>query len=267
MSPKESSGSPSGAAVVFSVTSGKGGVGKTSVSVNMAVEFAKRDLRTIVVDCDLGLANTHIVSGVRTEKTMSDYLEGKADLLDIIIDGPAGVKFISGGSGVKEMANLNDEGRKRILDVIDDLRPYCDVIILDTAAGISRSVTDFVSVSDHTLVVTTADFAAVADAYGIIKTSVQEGHGQSMHVLVNRVRSPHEAEQVFNKLKDCAKRFLGFDLNWLGLLPEDSVVEAAVVQRSPFREAFPDSVVSRYLKTVVASLERLVPTAATQRSG
>jgi flagellar biosynthesis protein FlhG len=252
-----------GSAVVFSVTSGKGGVGKTSVSVNMAVEFAKSDHRTIVVDCDLGLANAHILAGLRTGKTMSDYLDGRADLMEIIIDGPAGVKFISGGSGIKEMANLDEAGRQRIIDVIADLRPFCDVIILDTGAGISRAVTDFVAVSDHTIVVTTADFAAVADAYGIIKTCVHGEHANSIHVLVNRVRSPHEAEQVFNKLRDCAKRFLGLDLNWLGLLPEDSVVEAAVVQRSPFREAFPESVVSRYLKTVVASLERLMPTAAT----
>lgn len=252
-----------GSAVVFSVTSGKGGVGKTSVSVNMAVEFAKHDHRTIVVDCDLGLANAHILAGLRTGKTMSDYLDGGADLMDIIIDGPSGVKFISGGSGIKEMANLDEAGRQRIIDVISDLRPFCDVIILDTGAGISRAVTDFVAVSDHTIVVTTADFAAVADAYGIIKTCVHGEHSNSLHVLVNRVRSPHEAEQVFNKLRDCAKRFLGLDLNWLGLLPEDSVVEAAVVQRSPFREAFPESVVSRYLKTVVASLERLMPTAAT----
>jgi flagellar biosynthesis protein FlhG len=229
----------------------------------MAVEFAMREHRTIVVDCDLGLANTHIVAGVRVDRTMSDYLEGRADLTDIILDGPSGVKFISGGSGVREMANLDQEGRNRILDVIQDLRQFSDVIILDTGAGISRSVTDFISVSDHTIVVTTADFAAVADAYGIIKTCQQEGCGNSVHVLVNRVRSPHEAEQVFNKLRDCAKRFLGFDLNWLGLLPEDGVVEAAVVKRLPFREAFPDSVVSRYLGTVVDALEQMLPTATT----
>ena len=244
---------------MLAVTSGKGGVGKTSVSVNMAVEFAKRDYRTIVVDCDLGLANTHILAGIKPNHTMSDYLEGNASLMDIIADGPSGVKFISGGSGVKEMANLDDDGRKEIRDAVLDMKPFCDIIILDTAAGISRSVTDFVTVSDHTIVVTTADFAAVADAYGIIKTCVQEGHGESIQVMVNRVRSPQEAEQVFNKLRDCAKRFLGLDLNWLGLLPEDSVVEAAVVQRSPFREAFPDSVVSRYLKTVAAAVERLFP--------
>ncbi len=252
--------------MIFAVTSGKGGVGKTSLSVNMAVEFAQNGYRTIVVDCDLGLANTHILAGLRPEKSLSDYLEGNAELVDIIANGAGGVKFISGGSGVKEMANLDEEGRQRILDAVQEIRPYCDVIILDTAAGISRTVTDFVSISDHTIVVTTTDFAAVADAYGIIKTVVQEGHTNSLNVVVNRVRSPQEAEQVFNKLKDCAKRFLSLDLNWLGLLPEDSVVEAAVVRRSPFREAFPDSVVTRYIKTVVASLERLLPTAPAAQS-
>ena len=252
-----------GGGVIFAVTSGKGGVGKTSLSVNMACEFSAVGKRTIVVDVDLGLANTHILAGLRPQKTLSDYLEGRAELVDIIGDGPGKVKFISGGSGVKEMANLDDAGRKKILDAVRELRQYCDVIILDTAAGISRSVTDFVSIADHTVVVTTTDFAAVADAYGIIKTTAQEGHNRSIHVLVNRVRSPKEAEQVFHKLKDCATRFLSLDLNWLGLLPEDTVVEAAVVRRSPFRVAFPDSVVSRYLKKVVASLERLLPVART----
>ncbi len=125
--------------------------------------------------------------------------------------------------------------------------------------GISTSVTDFVSISDHTLVVTTSNFAAIADAYGIVKIMVQEGYRSAMHLLVNRVRSPEEAEQVYKKLKGCTERFLSFDLNWLGLLPEDNTVEGAVLKRTPFCEAFPGSVATRYLKKVVTALERLIP--------
>ncbi len=253
-------------AVVFSVTSGKGGVGKTSVSVNLGIEFARRGLRTIVVDVDLGLANAHIVAGLKPARTLTDYLENRADLADIITPGPGGVKFIAGGSGVKEMANLDEAGRRRIVDAVTELRPFCDVVVLDTAAGISRSVTDFVAISSHTIVVTTPDFAAIADAYGIIKTAVQEKITSTMHVLVNRVRSPQEGEQVFKKLKDCAQRFLGFELKWLGLVPEDAVVETAVVERKPFCEAYPDSVVARYMRRAVASLEQLVPSAPATRT-
>ncbi len=253
-------------AVIFSVTSGKGGVGKTSLAVNIATEFAGRGYRTILVDTDLGLANTHILCGLRPERTLSDYLEGSVELPEIITDGPQGVKLISGGSGVKEMANLDEVGRKRVLSAIKELRPFCDLLILDTGAGISTSVTDFVSISDHTLVVTTSNFAAIADAYGIVKIMVQEGYQSAMHLLVNRVRSPEEAEQVYKKLKGCTERFLSFDLNWLGLLPEDNTVEGAVIKRTPFCEAYPGSVATRYLKKIVTALERFLPSATAQSS-
>ncbi len=245
-----------GLATIFSVCSGKGGVGKTSMSVNLATEFSSRGYRTIVVDADLGLSNTHILAGLKPEKTLSDYLEGSVELADIIMDGPCGVKYISGGSGVREMADLDSSGRNSILDAIQSIRPHCDLVIVDTAAGISRAVTDFVSISDHTIVVTTSNFAAIADAYGIIKVVVQDGYKNSLHLAINRVRSPEEGEQVYKKLKGCTERFLSFDLNWLGLLPEDNSVEGAVLKRLPFCEAFPASVATRYLKKLATALER-----------
>ena len=253
-----------GFATVLAVTSGKGGVGKTSVSVNIATQLARRGFRTILIDADLGLANAHILAGVKPEHTLWDYIEGRAPLANVIVDGIAGVKFVSGGSGIKEMANLDASGRQRILDTIRQLRPHCDVVILDTAAGVGNSVTDFVSISDQTLVVTTSNFAAIADAYGIIKVLVQDGHQKPMHLIVNRVSSPEEAEQVYKKLRGCAERFLSFDLNWLGLLPEDSSVEGAVLKRTPFTESYPGSVITRYTKRLVSGLERLLPQPATR---
>ncbi|MBK8095682.1 MAG: MinD/ParA family protein [Planctomycetes bacterium] len=255
--PKQTAKSNKGA-TVFGVTSGKGGVGKTSLSVNIACEFSRRGYRTIIVDTDLGLANTHIVAGMKPTRTLSDYLDGKCPLADIIETGPCKVKFISGGNGVKEMANLDDAGRARIVQAVHDVKPHCDVVILDTGAGVAKGVTDFVQASDHALVVTTSNFAAIADAYGIIKVIVQDGYKNPIHAIVNRVRSPEEAEQVFMKLKGCTERFLGFDLNWLGLLPEDNSVEGAVLKRMPFSEAFPGSVAARYLAKLVTGLERYV---------
>lgn len=249
---------PGKRATVFAVTSGKGGVGKTSLSVNLACEFSRRGHRTIIVDTDLGLANAHILAGIKPRKTLSDYIEGNAELAEIIETGPCNVKFISGGSGVKDMANLDDNGRARICVAIEDLAPFCDVMILDTGAGVSKGVTDFVSMADQTILVTTSNFAAIADAYGIVKVVVQDGYDRPIHCVVNRVRSPEEAEQVFLKLKGCTERFLAFDLNWLGLLPEDSSVEGAVLKRSPFSEVFPGSVAARYLAKLVSGLERYV---------
>lgn len=248
-------------AAIIAVTSGKGGVGKTSIAVNMACEFSRRGHRTVIVDTDLGLANSHIVAGLKPTKTLSDYVDGNAELAEIIEDGPCKVKFISGGSGVQEMANLDDNGRARIGVAIEELRQFCDVIILDTGAGVAKSVTDFVSLADHTVLVSTSNFASIADAYGIVKVVVQDGYSNPVHCVVNRVRSPEEAEQVFLKLKSCCERFLGFGLNWLGLLPEDSSVEGAVLKRAPFSEVFPGSVAARYLAKLVSGLERYVGTA------
>jgi flagellar biosynthesis protein FlhG len=145
-----------------------------------------------------------------------------------------------------------------VQQAVQEIKPFCDVVILDTGAGVAKGVTDFVAVADHALVVTTSNFAAIADAYGIIKVIVQDGYKNPIHCIVNRVRSPEEAEQVFMKLKGCTERFLSFDLNWLGLLPEDNSVEGAVLKRAPFSEVFPGSVAARYLTKLVNGLERYV---------
>ena len=243
-------------AKIIAITSGKGGVGKTSLSVNLACELSRRGHRTIVVDTDLGLANAHILAGIKPEKTLSDYIDGHAELDEIITDGPCNVKFISGGSGVQQMANLDDNGRARICVAVTELQPFCDIILLDTGAGVAKGVTDFVTLAEQTILVSTSNFASIADAYGIVKVIVQDGYDKPIHTVINRVRSPEEAEQVFLKLKGCTERFLGFDINWLGLMPEDSSVEGAVLKRSPFSEIFPSSVASRYLTKLVTSLER-----------
>ena len=124
-------------ATVFAVTSGKGGVGKTSLSVNLACEFSRRGYRTMLVDADLGLANAHILAGMKPGKTLSDYVDGRATLSEVIEEGPARVRFLTGGSGVKDMANLEADGRNKILAAIEELRPHCDVILVDTGAEMS----------------------------------------------------------------------------------------------------------------------------------
>ena len=196
--------------------------------------------------------------GVKPEKTLTDYLEGKAQLPDCIADGQNGLKLISGGQGMAEMANLDEHGRKRIVDAIMDLRSYCDLILVDTGAGVSSAVTDFVQMADHTLVVTNANFAAIANAYGIIKVMVSNGYDKPMHLVVNRARSTEEAKQVFMKLKGCTKKFLDSDLGFLGLVPEDIQVQNSVQKRTPFSEAAPDSIASTYLRKLVDQAEGLI---------
>ena len=241
---------------IIAVTSGKGGVGKTSLAVNVGCELSRRGHRTILVDADLGLANAHILTGVRPQKTLSDYVSGRAELASVVTSGPSGLRLVSGGSGSGDMANLDDGGRSEICGAVKQLSAYCDVILLDTAAGVGRDVTDFVAMADETVLVTTSNFAAIADAYGVVKVLNRDGFDKPVHAVVNRARSAEEAEQVFAKLRGCTERFLGLDLNWLGLLPEDSSVEGAVSQRTPFSEAFPESSAARYLAKLVSGLER-----------
>ena len=183
----EEKAKPSGRrAQVFAVTSGKGGVGKTSVSVNLATALAARGRRTILVDVDLGLADVHILAGTPPRRTLSDFVAGTAELVEVIGDGPRGLKIIAGGSGVKELADLDARGRARVLDAIESLRPHCDAILLDTGAGISSNVTDFLEIADHTICVTTSSFAAIADAYGVVKVLAQRNTPRSVHMIVNR---------------------------------------------------------------------------------
>ncbi len=248
---------PKKGASLFVVTSGKGGVGKTTLSVNLSVELASRGLRTMLVDADLGLANAHILMGVRPSLTLTDYLEDRCTVSEILAEGPCGLKLISGGQGIKEMADLDAAGRRRILDAILDLRAYADVIIIDTGAGVSSTVTDFVEAADQTIVVTNANFTAIANAYGIIKVVVQDGYDQPIHLVVNRARSPEEAEQVCEKLTGCTQKFLEMDISYLGLVPEDPRVNRAIQKRTPFTQLFPDSTASQYMKKLVDRIEKL----------
>jgi len=243
-------------AKIISVTSGKGGVGKTAFGVNLGTSLASKGHRVLFIDADLGLANAHILCGTKPAKTLSQYIEGRADIADIVLDGPGGMKLISGGSGVAEMANLDDKGRQKILQAVDSLRPWCDVIIIDTAAGISCSVTDFVKMSDEAVVVCTPNFAAIADAYGIMKVVTADGYAGKVRLVVNRVLAPEEASAVYKKLQGCTGRFLSLDLALLGYLPEDPSVNRAVQKRQPFLVAFPEAVVSKYMRQLAETVEK-----------
>ncbi len=246
-------------APILVVTSGKGGVGKTTLSVNVAVELAARGRRTMLVDADLGLANAHILMGIRPEHSLTDYLEDRAQITDVLAEGPCGLKLISGGQGIKEMANLDEKGRRRVLDAVLDLRPYTDLIIVDTGAGVSNQVTDFVRIADRTIVVTNANFTALTNAYGIIKVVCQDGYDGPIHLVVNRARSPEEAEQVYQKLRGCTAKFLDKDLGWLGPIPEDARVTQAIQKRTPFTRLHPDATVTAYFRKLVTNIERILP--------
>ena len=173
--PRDQSSESDGLARVLAIASGKGGVGKTNLSVNIAIELQRRGKNCIVIDVDLGMANAHIIAGVAPPVTLIDVTEGVYSLAEVIVEGPAGIGIIAGGSGVLELANLPGYKRTQLLMELEKIEQKVDYIILDMGTGISMTVVDFLSAVDATMVVTTPDITAITDAYGMVKVLRKHG--------------------------------------------------------------------------------------------
>jgi len=224
---------------VLAVTSGKGGVGKTTVSVNIAVALAQQRRRVLVFDADLGMANAHIFAGIMPHHTLLDVLEGRATLKEAVAEGPSGIHVICGASGIQWLADL-EAGR---LDALcRDLRAMADAydfLILDTGAGVSAQVMRFLGMADDILVVTTPNLAATLDAYGIVKSVHETGLNGNVRLLVNQAHDELEAAKVAKRIADCATRFLGTGPSLLGFLTHDPAVEIANQARRPLLHQSP----------------------------
>jgi flagellar biosynthesis protein FlhG len=224
---------------VLAVTSGKGGVGKTTVVVNLAVAFAQRGRRVLLFDGDLGMANTHVFAGVNPTGNILDVIDGRATLENILQPGPAGVQMICGPSGVGRLADLGDRvlealGRE-LLRVAADF----DVLLIDTGAGVAPTVMHFVGLAADAIVVATPNLASTLDAYGVIKVAHELRLGTRLHVLVNEVEDQAQAASVLGRIIGCATRFLQITPGELGFLWRDPEFEVANQHRRPLVLAYP----------------------------
>lgn len=240
---------------VITVTSGKGGVGKTNVTVNLGVCLSKLGFRVIILDVDFGLANIDLVFGITPEYSLADVINQNKGIQEVLTDGPAGIKFISGGSGVEELVNLNSAKLENFIKNISLLDSFCDIILVDTGAGLSDSVMSFVMASDEVLVVTTPEPTSITDAYALIKMLANRDKSKKVNILINRADSEQESKEVINKLSTVSKRFLGFEISQLGYIQRDDAVIKAVKMQSPFTISFPDSRAALSMKEVA---ERVV---------
>ena len=227
------------AANVIAVTSGKGGVGKSNIAVNLAVQLSRAGKQVVLLDADLGLANCDVLCNLELPFNLSHVIARYKELPDVMIKAPGGFRLIGGASGLARMADLSDFDRQRIIDALGEVEQQADVILLDTGAGISPNVLSFTRAADHVLIVTTPEPTAITDAYAVIKVMIRDGVERRISLLVNQARSAAEARMVYDRIAKVARQFLGVGLLDAGYISLDESVSAAVRKRTPFSISHP----------------------------
>lgn len=226
---------------VMAVTGGKGGVGKTNVSLNLAISLSKQGKRVLVLDADLGLANVDVLLGLRVDKNLSHVLRGECTLDDILVTGPHGVKIAPATSGSKSMAELGPTEHAGLIRAFSELRTEIDVLIIDTAAGISDMVMSFSRAAQDVLVVVCDEPTSLTDAYALIKILNREHGVFKFKIVANMVRSEREGKELFSKLSKVTGRFLDVALELVGVIPFDENIRKSVRKQAAIVDAYPSS--------------------------
>lgn len=235
---------------VIAVTGGKGGVGKTNVTLNLAMALAQLGKKVLVLDADLGLANCDVMLGLRVERNLSHVLSGEAELDDILIEGPFGIKIVPATSGTQAMTELSPAEHAGLIRAFSELRQSFDVLLVDTAAGISDMVLSFSRASQDVLVVVCDEPSSITDAYALMKILSREHAVRKFKIVANMVRSLKEGQELFAKLSRVADRFLDVTLELVATIPFDENVRKAARKQKAFVEAFPKTPASLAVKTL-----------------
>ncbi len=243
---------------VITVTSGKGGVGKTSISINLAIQLTRLGKRVVVFDADFGLANIEVMLGVRPQYNLADMMFRGKDLTDIITQGEEGISFISGGSGIQELASMNREQVMYLTSRLIALDKFADVIIVDTGAGISDSVLEFVLASTEVLLVATPEPTSITDAYALLKALNRKEEfvkeDTSIKMISNRVTSVAEGQSLYEKMSVVSDKFLNIPITYLGSVPMDEQISKAVMRQKPVSVINPDAPSSKAIKQIAETL-------------
>ena len=238
----------------IAITGGKGGVGKTNISINLATSLSKLNKRVMLLDADFGLANVDVVLGLSPGKNLLHVIEGKNSIEDILIDGPDNIKIVPASSGVKRMANLNNLEQSGLISAFSELSDLVDVMIVDTAAGISDSVVHFARAAGEVIVVVCDEPASIADAYALIKVLSRDYAVNKVSIISNQVESKAHGEVLFNQIMKVINKYLDVSVNYLGAIPEDTYLKKAVKRQLAVTGAYPRSRASEAFKQIAKKI-------------
>ena len=239
---------------VISITSGKGGVGKTSIAANLAYIFSSMRRKTLIFDADTGLANIDVILGLTPKFNLHHVLHGEKRLSEVLVKGPGGVMILPSSSGIQEMANLSTQQKLALLDELDEIDDSYDFMLIDTAAGIAGNVMYFNMAAKEIIVVVTPEPTSLTDAYAMIKILYQGHNEEGSWFSSTSVKSAYEAREVFRKLSNAAEHFLDLSVEYLGYLPQDEKVKEAVQKQKAFIELYPRSQASKCLFAIAEKI-------------
>ena len=235
-------------AKIITITSGKGGVGKSNFVVNMGITLHKKGKKVLIFDADIGMGNDDVLMGVLPRYNVFDLLEGK-DINEVVVEGPYGINLLPGGSGINYIENLEEEERLAFIEKLTSLDEY-DYIFIDTGAGINKNVLAFIACSEETIVITTPEPTSLTDAYSLIKATDHFKLTNTANVIVNRAFSIKDGEETYNKLKRAVEKFLTIKINYLGSISEDRKLVEGVRAQVPFTILHPKCDASKSIERI-----------------
>ncbi|RJQ45425.1 MAG: MinD/ParA family protein [Nitrospiraceae bacterium] len=235
----------------IAVASGKGGVGKTNITANLAIGFSKLNKKVLVFDADLGLSNIDVILNLATQYNIKHLFRGEKKLKDLVVEGPLGIKVLPASSGIQELTELDEFQRLRLIEEFEAYDSDVDYLLIDTSSGISANVAFFCMAAQEIIIVTSAEPTAMTDAYALIKVLFTKYQEKNFKILVNNVKNEKEARDVYKRLSIAAEKFLSISLDYLGHVPYDPLLQKAVRQQKALIEIYPDSEAAKSILEIV----------------